>query len=101
MKRLRFDPRAQHDLDEAIRYYAGAYAPACTALLGAVDRVLELLCHHPEAGTLVRRGARKWPLAKFPYLIVYRVDGDELVVLAVVHMRRRPGFWQERLRAPK
>lgn len=101
MKRLLFDPRAQRDVDEAITYYAGVHPPAGVGLLDAIDHVLKLVCHHPDAGTLLRRGARKWPLSKFPYLIVYRVEGDDLVVLAIAHMRRRPGFWLERLRAPR
>lgn len=101
MKNLRFDPRAQQDIEEAIAYYAGAYTPACVGLMDAIEHVLHLLRHHPDAGTIVRRGARKWPLSKFPYLLVYRVDGDDLIVLAVAHMRRRPGFWLERLRDPR
>lgn len=100
MKHLRFDPRARRDIDEAIGYYAEAYSPACVGLLDAIEHVLHLLCHHPDAGTIVRRGARKWPLSKYPYLIVYRVQGDDLVVLAVAHMKRRSGFWLERLREP-
>ena len=66
----------------------------------SLNHVLQLLCSHPDAGTIVRRGARKWPLSKYPYLILYRVVGDDLVVLAVTHMKRRPGFWLERLRDP-
>jgi hypothetical protein len=42
---------------------------------------------------------REWVLLKiFPYQLIYRVDGDEIRVFAVAHVRRRPGHWRRRLR---
>jgi hypothetical protein len=35
-------------------------------------------------------------LKRFPFGIIYRIDGDTLRVLALAHRRRRPGFWRGR-----
>ena len=94
MKRLRFDPRARQDLEEATEYYGPSVA---AGFLDAIEHVLEILCHHPFSGTAIQRGARTWPLSKYPYLLVYRVEGDDLILLAVAHMRRHAGFWRKRL----
>jgi hypothetical protein len=32
-------------------------------------------------------------LTGFPFAIAYALDGDRIVVLAVAHLRRRPGYW--------
>jgi len=34
---------------------------------------------------------------RFPFLIVYAMLGDQLVVIAVAHTSRKPGYWRERL----
>jgi hypothetical protein len=33
----------------------------------------------------------------FPFGILYRIDAHEIVVLAVMHLRRRPGYWMDRV----
>lgn len=40
---------------------------------------------------------RNFLLARFPYRIVYAVLGDRLVIVAVAHTSRRPGYWSNRL----
>jgi len=39
---------------------------------------------------------RKCRFEVFPYALVFRIRGDELEGIAVMHMSRRPGYWQER-----
>lgn len=39
---------------------------------------------------------RKCRFDIFPYALVFRIRGDELQVLAVMHMSRRPGYWKNR-----
>lgn len=38
-------------------------------------------------------------MTRFPYLIIYAVLPKELLVLAVGHQHRRPGYWRDRLKA--
>lgn len=42
-------------------------------------------------------GLRQVRLRQFPYRLVYMVVSDEIVIVAVAHERRRPGYWQDRL----
>lgn len=39
---------------------------------------------------------RKCRFEVFPYALIFRIRGDELQVLAVMHMSRRPGYWKAR-----
>lgn len=41
---------------------------------------------------------RKVRVEKFPYSIIYRVKGDELQILAVMHAKRAPGYWKSRMK---
>ncbi len=33
---------------------------------------------------------------RFPYALLYRVDPDEVIVEATMHLRRHPDYWQNR-----
>ena len=41
---------------------------------------------------------RRLLVKRFPYQLIYRVEGDEIVIYAVAHQARRPGYCWKRLR---
>ncbi len=60
----------------------------------SIDRVVL----NPEVGTPLSadRKTRRLLLPRFPYQIVYRIRPGEIVVVAIAHSRRRPGYWKSR-----
>jgi len=42
------------------------------------------------------RPFRKAPLQRFPYVVFYVYDDDNVEVLAIAHQRRKPGYWVRR-----
>jgi hypothetical protein len=69
-----------------------------------VQRGLIAIAEGPEAwpiwpGIGEGIGIRRFLLARFPFAIGYIVGADEIVVLAIAHLRRRPGYWLARLSA--
>jgi hypothetical protein len=44
----------------------------------------------------VARHARRILLDRFPYSVIYRASADEILIIAVAHLRRRPGYWRHR-----
>ena len=51
---------------------------------------------YPELGPAYQHGTRRLSLAPFPYYLIYAITYDEVVVLAVAHAKRRPGYWSSR-----
>lgn len=98
MRRYRFHPKAQDEFQAAAEEYAAvsSVAPAFVPPSSAPSaRSI------PGAAGPVRSSKvdlRRFVLHRFPYVIVYLVDPGEIVVLAVAHTRRRPGYWRRRLR---
>jgi plasmid stabilization system protein ParE len=84
---------AQGDIRRAARFYAKESPWLAAQFLQEVDRSAALLADYPEIGAPLRRGARKLLTRRFPYLVIYRVDPDRVVILAVGHQRRHPDFW--------
>ncbi len=50
----------------------------------------------PERWRKIRGDNRKLNFHRFPYAIVYSVRDDVLYIKAVMHLYRRPFYWQHR-----
>jgi plasmid stabilization system protein ParE len=59
---------------------------------------IDLPVQFPGVGSPISRRARRLLLKNFPYQCIYRVEGDVVRVYAVAHLKRRPRYWNERLR---
>lgn len=61
--------------------------------LDEIERHIEAILKNPNAGTSIRGPVRRRILRKFPYGILYSVKGEEIRVLAIMNLRRRPTYW--------
>jgi plasmid stabilization system protein ParE len=91
-----FHPDADAELDEAAVFYESRVRGLGKSFATEVDRTISLIREFPEAGSPSGRTARKVLVDRFPYSIVYRHTADAVVIVAVAHGRRRPGYWRRR-----
>jgi len=73
------------------------FAQAFHAALDLLEEEVVPLANMP--GTAGRKGAKRLILSRFPYDVVVAEHRDVLIVVAVAHHSRRPGYWQHRRRA--
>ena len=66
------------------------------ALKLEVQAVIERISDLPYSGSPAEDTLRRTHLPRFPFSIVYRLTDGEIEIVAVVHQRRRPGYWRER-----
>jgi toxin ParE1/3/4 len=66
------------------------------AVDAAIDRILIL--EFPDACPVVQRDARRFLVERFPYCLYYRVEGDGVIVVALMHAARDPERRRQRLR---
>jgi plasmid stabilization system protein ParE len=97
MRRGFLDPRARRDLLEAALYYDRRVEGLGKDFFAEVQRVLERVLDHPESAPELRQGVRMARVSRFPYNVLYRMQGDDLLVLAVSHQSRKPDHWESRL----
>lgn len=65
-----------------------------------VDAAVDRIAENPETGALFRKKYRWIRLHRFPYLLYYLILSDErILVLAVAHASRRPGYWLRRAKS--
>lgn len=95
--RVVWQAQAEAELDGTIDYYyfqAGA-AVAHDFRIEA-ERVAKLLGEHERLGVQIRHNARRLPLHGYPFDLVYRTGADSIIVIALAHQRRQPGYWMGR-----
>ncbi|MBW1868530.1 MAG: type II toxin-antitoxin system RelE/ParE family toxin [Deltaproteobacteria bacterium] len=95
--RIRFLEIAQIELDEAIEYYnyevSGLGEEFLTEVLNALDRIGEF----PEAWHPCSKRTRRCQTRRFPYGIIYQARKEEILIIAVANLHRKPDYWKERL----
>jgi len=99
VKRLvRFSEPASKELAEAVRWYETRRAGLGAELFDAVVTTLTLIETNPEIGqtTSTDGQTRRARVARFPYQVVYRLRPTEIVIVAIAHLKRRPGYWKNR-----
>ena len=82
---------------EAAEYYERQAQGLGRGFLAEVQRTVASIAENPRIGRVVRRPIRRRLLRRFPFGILYRIDPQEIVIIAVMHLRRRPGYWADRV----
>jgi len=98
MKGIIFLPPAEEEMLEAARFYESRVQGLGREFLAEVRHASQRITEHPDAATPVRGKVRRRLIKRFPFGILYVNDPDEIVIVAVMHLRRRPGYWRNRLR---
>jgi plasmid stabilization system protein ParE len=93
---LVINPLAEEDLEEAKVWYEEQRDGLGDVLVDCVHQALEQVQQFPGASPIVFLDLRRKLVRRFPYGIYYRVDDDQITVVAVYHGKRDPRGWQER-----
>ena len=87
-------PLAESDIAQAATWYENQHRDLGLRFLDATDQLFDRLRISPLQFPLVSTDVRRALLHTFPYAVYFRVTNDAVIVLAVLHLRRRPGTMQ-------
>lgn len=88
---------AQQELREAVDGYAKQAPGLGGAFLIEVLRAFALIEQYPDAWHPLTPSVRRCRLRRYPYGVIYAKVDSAILVLAVAHLHRRPGYWRDRL----
>ena len=83
-------------MEDAQAWYEERSLFAASAFLRELSTAIQRIGQTPYAFPLADAGTRRILLDRFPFTIYYRVTADAVVVVAVAHQKRRPGYWSSR-----
>lgn len=95
--KVRFLRPARSELREAVRWYDGKRAGLGREFADEVRRATEKIAQFPDAWPHISQNARRFLLTRFPYGVIYLVEDETILIVAVMHLRRDPIIWQKRL----
>lgn len=78
-------PEAENDLKEDFSWYEDKREGLGHNFLLQVEAGLKFIEINPEACPSEYKGARKHFIKRFPYKIIYLLEGETIIVLAVIH----------------
>jgi plasmid stabilization system protein ParE len=92
------DPPPRRGRDREVDYYEARQPGLGAELEEEIEAVFALILRFPEAAPQWRDrpDRRVAVLERFPFTIPYQIKYDDIVVLALAHTSRRPGYWSQR-----
>ncbi len=99
--RYKFFPEAEEELWEATIRYARIRPRLGEAFFDEVIRTIDRILESPKAWPKHGRLTRICCTRRFKYGVVYQLDADEVRIVAVMHLHRKPGYWKRRLKKKK
>ncbi len=88
---------AEREMLEAAEYYEQQEAGLASDFYDQIEQATFEIARSPEAWPLVSKTIRKHSIGRFPFILLYRVDPEEIVIQAVMHTSRNPKHWKRRI----
>jgi hypothetical protein len=88
---------AQIELDETIEYYNYEVPGLGDMFLTEVVNALNRISEFPEAWHPCSKRTRRCQTRRFPYGLIYQIRGQEILVVAVANLHRKPDYWKDRI----
>lgn len=95
---IRFLPEAREEFDHAIEWYADRGKDLARDFVARVGAVVRRVAAQPRMHAIVYKDVRKAVLTRFPYIVLYCEENDELVIISVFHTSRDPEEWRSRVK---
>lgn len=94
---VRFLKPAEAEVDEAVAYFDEQREGLGDRFEQDLLNTITFIAERPLIGKTLTKNVRTFRLRKFSYNVIYVIDDYEVIVVAVAHHRRRPGYWRSRL----
>ncbi len=94
---VRFLAEAETELDEAVAYYEAQSSGLGRVFALVVRDGVARIEDYPKAWQRIGPRVRRYLINRFPYAIVDADLPEENVIVAVMHLHRRPDYWRKRL----
>lgn len=98
--RFRYLTPARHELDRQMEEYEEKIHGLGQGFLDEVEAAIGRVMENPAAWSPIETGIRRCLTRRFPYAVVYhyRENESEILIVAVAHTARKPGYWKGRFK---
>ncbi len=87
---------AERDFTESLCWYAQRSQPAAEEFEAEFERVLGAIEADPRRYPVCDQRHRFYLMRRYPFQVIYREQEGQVIVVAVAHAKREPGYWSDR-----
>ena len=84
---------SKQEVKAAAKYYEDEVDGLGKAFMESLQAGLFHIGNYAQASVIIKNDYRRHLLSRFPFGIIYRIDGDVIFVAAVMHLRKKPDYW--------
>ena len=95
--RYEFHPDAFDEYVVAARYYADCQVGLELRFIACVEAALRQISEAPTRWRFFEEDVRRCLVHVFPYAVLYSIESDYVLIIAVMHCSREPGYWRRRI----
>lgn len=92
-----FHPAAELELLREVSYYSRVRKGAGIRFEAAIEQAVARAASRPLSGAMSFKNTRGMRVKGFPFTLVYRVESDRILIVAVSPHRKRPNYWAARV----
>lgn len=93
---IRWQAEAVEEVDAIAAFYQGIQPGLEQRFLEVMEDALRRIGRRLQMYQTIEKDIRRCKLPRFPYGIIFRVKPEHLEIIAVMHLRRQPGYWRTR-----
>ncbi|MDP1605139.1 MAG: type II toxin-antitoxin system RelE/ParE family toxin [Rhodocyclaceae bacterium] len=95
--KIEFHPEALAEFRAATTYYEAQQRDLGSRFMIAVESAIAHIAESPTAWRIVEDDVRRYLTKVFPYAVLYSIEDGYILIVAIMHLRREPGYWRKRV----
>jgi plasmid stabilization system protein ParE len=98
--KIKFLDYAVKELDDTFEWYEAQQKNLGTQFLREFDTATKRICAYPTAYAVLSGNIRRSLIKRFPYGVLYAIEDQTIIIVAIAHLHRQPNYWLDRLKLP-
>lgn len=94
---IKYHPEARSEVLSTVRWYLSKSAIVAQSFFEELRIAERQVQENPETWGVYEQECRIYRLRRFPYGVVYQQRENYILILAVAHLHRKPGYWKHRV----
>ncbi len=90
-----FDQDARAESLAAVEYYEECQTGLGRRFCDAVEAEVDAITAMPFRFRVLRTPFRRCLVPAFPYAVIFSIEPDFILIIAVAHAKRKPGYWHD------
>ena len=97
MSAAAFDPDARAEFLAVVEYYEECQTGLGRRFREAMEAQVDAIGIMPFRFRVLHPPFRRCLVPQFPYSIIFSIEPEFILVIAVAHAKRKPGYWHDRI----